>query len=292
MKLLVCEFNSLYNILQNKTKIVVKNAHKERIFTCSHFLDKYNKRDLLLTASFDKKIKIWNITNNFEMIYKKKPDYYFRKNTYLLSENILSYNNSIYLTTSAYEIKSDGYYIFYYSLFGDNIGMLKNSKDNTNYLNTYYNNDIPYIIAANCGNVKIYNFDKKSLIKIFHDNDNSINYLSVIITQYNNQKAVISTSSDGILRIWDYNQSNIVLERIKTYSNAWLVGLETLNDRYILAACGDGSLKEFDLNKNYVICSLERNQYHDSLFTVKYININGEDYLFTHSFKGIIELWK
>ena len=124
-----------YNILKNGIVFKRDYAHKERVFTCSHFLDIKHGRDLLLTAAFDKKIKIWNISNNFfELIYKKKPDYYFRKNTYLLCENILSYNNKIYLTTSAYEINSEGYYIFYYSLLGDEIGMFKNSKDNTNYL--------------------------------------------------------------------------------------------------------------------------------------------------------------
>ena len=280
-----------YNILEDKKLSVFKNAHKERIFTCSHFLDKNNNRDLLLTGAFDKKIKIWNVTNDFQLIYKKKPDYYFRKNTYLLSENILSYCNKIYLTTSAYEIKSDGYYIFYYSLLGDDIGKLNNSKDNTNHLNTFYDNSIPYIIAANYGNVKIYNFAEKKLIKIFSDNDDSINYLSVVICFYEKKRALISSSSDGLLRIWNYNEPEVVLNRINTYSNKWLVGIDLINDRYLIATCSDGTLKEFDLKKSHVSFSLEREDYKDPLLAVKLININGKIYLFTHSFTGRIELW-
>ena len=280
-----------YNFLEDKLLSTYKNAHKERIFTCSHYLDKYNNRDLLLTGAFDKKIKIWNVTYNFELIYKKKPDYNFRENTYLLSENILSYNNKIYLTTSAYEMNSNGYYIFYYSLLYDDIGKLNKSKDNTNHLNTYYDNNIPYIIAANYGNVKIYNFAEKKLIKIFSDNNDKINYLSVVICAYAKKKALISSSSDGLLRIWSYNEPENLLNSIKTYSNNWLIGIDLISDRYLIATCGDGTLKEFDLKKSYVSCSLEREGYKDSLLAVKNININGKDYLFTHSFTGRIELW-
>ena len=41
----------------------------------------------------------------------------------------------MYLIASAYEI---------------------NSKDNTNYLNTIYMDNVPLIIAANCGNAKVF----------------------------------------------------------------------------------------------------------------------------------------
>ena len=264
-----------YDILKDKIVNKKLNSHKERIFTVSHFLDINNNRDLLLTAAFDKKIKIWNINNNFQLIYKKKPDYYFRENTYLLSENILSYNNKIYLTTSAYEIKSEGYFIFYYSLLGDEVGMLNDSKDNTNFLNTYYNNNIPFIIAANCGNIKVYNFINKKLVKEFYDNDFSLNYLSAIIFEYKNKIAIISSSSDGFLRIWDYNSPKIILNKIESYSNNWIIGIEFINERFLLGACADGTLKEFDLNKGYLACSLDRN-IKDSLLVVKYINIKGK----------------
>ena len=38
--------------------------------------------------------------------------------------------------------------------------------------------------------------------------------------------------------------------------------------------------------------NLNRNNSTDPLFTLRYININGRDYLFSHSHKGLIELWK
>ena len=281
-----------YDILKEKIVKTIFNAHNERIFTCSHFLDKYNQRDLLITGAFDKKIKIWNISYNFEKIYEKKPDYYYRENTYLLSETLLSYNKKIYLIASAYEIKSTGYNILYYSLSNDENGTLKDSKDNTNYLDTFYNNNNPYIITANCGNIKIFNFSSKELIKVYSDTDKSLNYLSVVIMEYNNKFCLIGSSSDGFLRIWDINKPDILYNKLKTYQQTWLIGLLKLDEQYILGAGGDGTIKEFDLKANYMSRSFERKNYNDPLFTLRYININGENYLFSHSHKGIIELWK
>lgn len=283
-----------YDILKDKSMTKVQKAHSERIFTCSHFLDKYKMRDLLITSAFDKKIKIWNITNNFQVIYEKKPDYYFKENTYLLSENILSYNNKIYLIVSAYEINSSGYDLLYYNTSKKiDWRHFENSRDNTNFLDIFYNNGNPEIITANLGNVKIYNFQNKNLIKLFHDNNNELNYLSAIVKKDSfNNKNIIVSAGDGLLRIWDYNNPNNLLQSIKTYLNVWLIGLELINDRYLYAAGADGNIKEFDLKKNFMSRNLNRNNSTDPLFTLRYININGRDFLFSHSHKGLIELWK
>ena len=283
-----------YDILKDKSMTKVQKAHSERIFTCSHFLDKYKMRDLLITSAFDKKIKIWNITNNFQVIYEKKPDYYFKENTYLLSENILSYNNKIYLIVSAYEINSSGYDLLYYNTSKKiDWRHFENSRDNTNFLDIFYNNGNPEIITANLGNVKIYNFQNKNLIKLFHDNNNKLNYLSAIVKKDSfNNKNIIVSAGDGLLRIWDYNNPNNLLQSIKTYLNVWLIGLELINDRYLYAAGADGNIKEFDLKKNFMSRNLNRNNSTDPLFTLRYININGRDFLFSHSHKGLIELWK
>ena len=110
-----------------------------------------------------------------------------------------------------------------------------------------------------------------------------------IVTNYNG--FIKASSSDGILRIWDYDEPEIFLNKIKTYYNQWLVGIDVINDRFLIAGCGDGTLKEFDLKKNFVSCSLERKNYKDSILAVQNININGKDYLFSHSFLGRIEVW-
>ena len=100
-----------YDLINSQNITKIAKAHDDRIYTCRHFLDKKTNSDLLITSSFDKYIKIWNLTDQYKLIYKKKPDYNYQINTYLLSENLLFYNNKNYLITSAYEIQSNGYEI-------------------------------------------------------------------------------------------------------------------------------------------------------------------------------------
>ena len=285
-----------YDIIKDLFLFLKSKAHSERVFTCRHFLDTYNKKDLLITGAFDKTIKIWNITDNFYLVYQKKPDYSFVKNTYLLSEALLYYKKTMYLIASAYEINSKGYNLLYYDINSKNnnknVNIMPNSKDNTNYLNTIYMDNVPLIIAANCGNVKVFDFKNKKLLKQFSDNDNKINFLSVVIQMYKEKKCLISTSSDGFLRIWDYNNPSIIVYKIKSYIDNWLIGLELIDNQYLLAGCADGSIKEFDLLHNYVACTFPRDDKNDPVFTLRYLSINGQKYLFIHSHKGNIELWK
>ena len=298
---LICAYSEDYTdyslicmeITQEQIIYVKDNAHSERVYTCRHYLDEKDNRDLVITASFDKTIKIWEINNGFQLLYMKKPDYNFQENTYLLSEALLFFNNSLYLIVSAYELKSSGYYLLYYNLKHLNQkNKLSNSKDNCNYLETFNRSDVPFIISANLGNIKIFDFEQKKLIKKFSDNNNSINYLSVAIQTYADKASLIATSSDGFLRIWDYNNPSIIIYKIQSYLNNWLIGLELIDNRFLLAGCADGSIKEFDLLKNYVALTFPRDDKNDPLFTLKYIQINGKNYLFSHSHKGLIELWQ
>ena len=298
--LLVCSYSLNYKdytllcmeITKEQLLFKKDNAHSERVFTCQHYLDDINKRDLLITGAFDKNIKIWNINNGFQLLYTKKPDYDYQVNTYLLSEALLTYNKKLYLITSAYELESSGYYILYYRLKNlKDSSFLPYSKDNCNYLETTIIMKIPLIIAANRGNIKIFDFAQKKLIKTFKDDKNSINYLSNAIQIYKDKTCLIATSSDGFLRIWDFNEPSVMVYKIKTYLEKWLIGLELIDNRYLLAGCSNGSIKEFDLNHDCVALTFPRKDEKDPLFTVKYIQINGKNYLFTHSHKGLIELW-
>ena len=298
-----------YDLINQQNIVKIAKAHDDRIYTCRHFLDKNTNNDLLITSSFDKYIKIWNLTDQYKLIYKKKPDYDYRVNTYLLSENLLFYNNKNYLITSAYEIGSKGYEILFYDIGLENKNKedskqlnyykINNSKDNTNYLKIYYenydDNCIPYIVAGNYGNIKIFDFSKKSLLHIYNEKRKVLNYLSIIINvNKKNEKNVIASGDDGFLRIWDFNSTNLI-HKIFCKKDGWLIGLCQLNNQYILAACEDGNLKEFDLFLNNFVKSLKgdiNDITEDSLYSVKKYEIEGKIYLVTHSKKGRIQLWE
>ena len=103
-------FNSINNILYliyskenksiiifdiiNKVKICeIKNAHNKAITNFRHYLDKKNKRDLVMSISFDENnIKLWNI-NNLECLLNLQNIY---DTGYLNSSCFLEDNNNIY----------------------------------------------------------------------------------------------------------------------------------------------------------------------------------------------------
>ena len=289
-----------YDMKLQQVNTKISKAHTDRIYTCRHFFDKITGSDLIITSSFDKWIKIWNVTNYYTLIYKKKPDYDYKENTYLLSEYLLYYNQKNYLITSAYEINSQGYEILFYNIeeknneANNNILKIENSKDNINYIGVYYDKEIPYITSGNLGNIKIFDFSKNKLIKTFHDNNVQENYLSIVIKEdSNDKKSLIASSGDGFLKIWDYN-NNKLISKIKS-SEQWIIGLCLLSEKYILASSADGTIKEYDLDSNKLIHVLKRNVDegdNDILFCVKSININNKNYLVSHSYKGLIELWE
>ena len=297
----------IYDLIYQQIIIKRFNAHEDRIYTCRHYFYEKNKNDLLITSSFDKFIKIWNITQNFSLMYKLKPDYDYKTNTYLLAENLLFYQN-LFIITSAYEINSDGYEILFYDISKNSFQRkeieLINSKDNTNYLDVYYEKDTPNILAGNYENIKIFDFPKKKLIKKFHDNHKKINYYSVIIKENEilNKKTLIATGADGILRIWDYSNSNLLHKLEDKIIKC--VGLCLLNKQFILAASTEGNILEYDLYSNKLVEEFNRNNnknYDDNdfnnykfdpLFSIKKFEINEKQYLVTHSHQGFIELWE
>ena len=227
------------------------------------------------------------------MVFIKTPEYNFQISTHLLSANIVYYEKKYYTLVSAYDLYSIGLDLLYYD-YNWNKNSLEHSTDKTNHLTVYYNNDIPYILAGNYQNIKVFDFAQKKLIKSFFDPDkDNINYNTVII--YENEKDlkdIICSCSDGYIRIWDYN-SNLFKHAIFSGFQGWLVGLCLIDQKYLLAGCGDGNIKEFNLDTKNLIFTLNRDSVpNDRLFTIKFYEINSKRYLISHSDEGIIEIWE
>lgn len=292
-----------YDMKKEQINIKIGNAHNDRIYTCRHFFDKNSKSDLILTSSYDRWIKIWNVTNYYTLVYKKCPDYDYNERTYLLSEKILYYNQRNYLITSAYEIYSKGFNILFYDYEGNTDKTeIKNSEDNTNYLGVYYDNKTPYILAGNYGNIKVFDFSKKELFNKYEDNNAQINYLSIIIKENENNKILLASGADGYLRIWEYKKYGNLLYKVLSNIEGWIIGLNLLNENYILEACFNGSIAIYDLKSNKIVSFLKSNLdfkddffiniFHKHFLCVKNIDIDKKNYLVTHCSNGLIELWK
>jgi len=119
-----------YNIIDNKKIIEIKKAHNYHISSFKHYLDKINKRDLLISISdWTYNIKLWNI-NKWECIYNFHDESYGDHYTY--SADFLIDNDEIFIILGRaniyyIEIITPEDEIRVYDLKGKKIKEIKNS---------------------------------------------------------------------------------------------------------------------------------------------------------------------
>ena len=192
-----------YNIIENKKLIEIKNAHKKDITNFRHFLDKVNKRDLIISISLsDNNLKLWNITN-FECLINLEN---INKSGRLFSACLFSENSTNYIITSCAYGNNESIKIF--DMNSNKIKELNDSTDSVYFMDIYYDQgtSINYIIVGSNGLIKSYDYNND---KIYHKyNDNSKNrHCSLIIKNNDSDKVIklFDSCFDGNIRIWDFH---------------------------------------------------------------------------------------
>mgnify|MGYP002624997218 CR=1 FL=1 len=255
-----------YNIIEQKKTIEIKNSHNEHITNFRHFLDKIDKRDLLLSiSSADKNIKMWDV-NNWQCLLNISNIY---NNGELYSACFINDNDNNYILTSNSNIYGDSGPIKVYDFSGNKIKEIEDSNENTSFIDTYYDNKflINFILTGNSNYVKSYDFNKNELFQKYSDNYNN-NHLSIIISEFENEKRLIESCYDGIIRIWNF-YSGLLLSKIKIGNN-WLYGICLWSDKYLFVGCSDRTIKLIDLTEEYIVKNFKG--HNNSVCTIKKIN--------------------
>ena len=267
-----CVFKSINNILyliyvnDNKSIISydlnnmkkvnqIKSPHNDYISYFRHYLDKINKRDLLMTIScYENHLKIWNI-NNWDILVNLKK---VNDTGYLNSACFLNEMNHIYIITSNFNYSSAGV-IKVLDFNGNKIKEINNSNEPTYFIDNYYDNklSINYIFAGNNGYIKSYNYNENKIYHKYYDieekNQKGKGHSSIIISIEDIIK-LIESCFDGKIRIWDFH-TGILLNKINV-CNEWLRGICLWNKNYLFVGCDDKTIKLIDLNKNIIIKDL------------------------------------
>ena len=300
-----CAFKSINNILYliyaNKNKSIIcynlnnqkkineiKNCHNEYITNFRHYLDKMNKRDLIMSISAkDNNIKVWNI-NNWDCFINITN---INKGGFLNSSCFLNEGNQIYIITSNYNPNSTNESIKVFDFYGQKIKEINKSKEKIFFIDTYYDKILSknYIITGNKGYIKSYDFNKNELYHKY--NDNSGNYhISSFIRENKEIIRLIESCNDGNIRIWNFH-SGTLLNKIKI-SNEKLIGIYLWNDNYLFVGCKDRSIKLVELNKGLIIKSITG--HNDEVITVKMIvhNKYGECLISQNWCNSKIKFWK
>ena len=281
-----------YNIIDYKKMAEIKNAHNEDITNFRYYLDKMNKKDLILSISAkDNNVKLWNI-NDVEFLLNINN---VNRTGFLKSACFLNYNNQIFIVTCNFIHSLNAEPIKIYDLTGNKIKEINTDNNNTFFIDTYFDNqtNINYIIIGEYGYVKSYDYNNNKKYHKYKENkhiDHYEHHSAIVINNYDVVK-LIDTSRNREIRIWDFHSADL-LSKIEvsgsTYDN--LYGIALLNEEYLFAGCGN-SIKLIDLDNEEIINTLV--DYNYNVISVKSVSHPkyGDCLLSQDLYEGQIKLW-
>ena len=257
----------LFDII-NKIKIVeIKNAHNAYIIEFRHFLDetdKYNKRDLILSCSFeDRNIKVWDF-NNVECIFNIIP---YSKG--IINSSCFLYDNDtneiLIITSNSNNTNSiikDSIKVF--NLEEQKIKEIKDSENEVIFIESFYYNKYNknYIISANKSLVISYDYEENIVYQRYIDNNSVYDFTSIIIydDNINNKVNLICSSGDGFIKTWDFHLGE-------------LLNIIKINEGYIFSICLFDNKYLFSGGKYYKNEIIKKE---DEKSDFKIIHLNGE----------------
>ena len=274
-----------YNLIDNIKINEIKKAHNYDITNFRHYLDKSNKRDLIISISgFDNNIKLWNI-NNLDCIYNYEHIYKYGQ---LFSACFLNYFNQIIILTSNSNFGNiESIKVFDFN--GHKLKEIDDSNDNTFYIDIYYDNQMNknFIITGNFGYIKSYDYIENKIYHKYNANDNR-SHNSIIINNYEEIIKLIESSIDGTIRIWNFHSGNLI-NKIKI-KNASFYDICLWNNEYLFVGCEDGTIKLIELKTEKLIKELK--SHNRKVLTIKkIIHPLYQNCLLTQGIDRKIKLW-
>jgi len=280
----------IFSLIDNK-KILSLKGHNNTIRTIRYFINIKNEKEYLISADKNKIVIIWDITNNYNILYNINTNYKNTINSCLLIFSNNDNNNYIITSTNNISKDIDKSSTKIYSLNnGKFIKYINNSnKYNIFYLLSWYNDNKYYIIEFANNKIVINNLleDKLYSELIQQPEDN---HYSGFIKNKDNKDYLYSSSNNGYINIWDLYNKNIF--KIINTNNCKLYNIIEWNNKYIMVAdCDNKSFKIIDIEAFKVISDINGIHKKDVKSIKKiYHPIYGESLLSSDE-DGIIKLW-
>lgn len=261
----------IYDLKDNKLTLSLK-GHNNKITTVRYFINSYNLSEYLISADYDKKVIIWDVSNNFNKLYTIETQYnnfitsclmMFNINTNIknkkLKDLIIVSTRSV---TDVLDNSSSKIYSLEDSSFIDYI--YNTNKNETCYILPWENkvNQENYVIELCKQKVTINNLLKKELFGEFIIPSESYFCSGFIRSKQNrdNNKKIIkdflwASSTKGFIMILDIYQKSVV-NTIDT-NKCYLYHIIQWNDEFgLVADYTNNSFKIIDLNNQNIICNI------------------------------------
>ena len=238
-----------YNLIAQKINIEIKNAHKYFITNFRYYLDKKNKKDLILSLSdYDNNIKVWDC-NIWECILNLEN---INLQGFLNSACFLNDNNILYIISSNwnyYDVEK----IKVFNIKGEKIKEIDDSENKTVYITSFYDNIKlkNYIVTGNDGYIISYDYTKNVIYHKYQKKKTLNCYYCIIMKYFKNILYLIGSCFDGFIRTWDFHSGENLISIDS--GNKGLIGICFWDDNYLF--CGDSAklLKIIDFQKRIVI---------------------------------------
>ncbi len=287
-KAIVC-----YDLNKQKIKKKIESSHNKFITNFRHYFEKINRLDLIMSiSSEDNNIKVWNF-NNWETVLNINNANYVG---YLYSACFFNDDNKNFIITSNRNKQGICESIKIFDFNGYVTKEINNSKEQTYYLDTYYDDILlkKYIITGNVGYVKSYDYEKNDVYHIYNDNNYDSNsasfcHFSVAMKNDNGKVKLIESCFDGNIRIWNFH-SALLLFRIKI-SDQGLRGICLWNNNYLFIGCDDKTIKLIEIKNGLIVKCLDGHT--NEVITVKKIihPIYGECLVSQNGGESHIKFW-
>ena len=240
----------LYNLEKETLIKSIKDAHSSDIYCCRHFVDIKSNTDLLITSSYDKSLKIWNLENSDTPLLTIENAH---SNGFSFSPCILSNEklNENYIISGA-----DDEYIKIFDFKGKFLEKQIKVGDYVNYLDTYYEADKKkiFIINGTSRGLKVHDFDDCSVYKTYYEKEPSPHaYIILHNNETKNRMELIDADMKGFIRIWDFHSAKL----LKTIKMETIVnGICLWDTRYLATSGRDTNIKLVDLKSKKIIKKL------------------------------------
>ena len=274
----------LYDLEKDALIKSVKDAHVKDIHSCRHFVDIKNNKDLLITCSYDKSIKVWDIENLEKPLIDIQNAH---SNGFIFTSCILSHEkipeNHIISGADDENIK----------IFDFNGKFLDKSVKVSDYVNLldvyYYKREKKFcIINANSHDIRIYNFDDLKIYKTYIEK-NSSSHAHVIVYENEKEDKVLLIDSDmkGFIHIWDFDTE----ECLKTiFLQTIINGICFWNEQYIACTGRDKKIKIVDIKEAKIVRLITGHE--KETISVQKVNIpKYGDCLVSHGKDGFLKVW-
>lgn len=278
----------------NKKFTVIENLHKNSFDSCRYFLDETNKRDLIITTSLDRHVKVINFkSNNSEIIL----DLNFEEQ----KEAII--NTACYIhETLVIPFSKEGI-IKFYSLKPECLSQL----DNAGFvlgLSKYYDEETKehFIFSSNLNEIIAYNIDEFKIYHKFTPNTqeqvsktSNFCFSEAIIIKTKQKQIILAAPSFNTNKIylWDFKKK-IFKNSIPKYSNCGFTDIFLWQNKYIFASLKD-SASQFiiiDVETSEIIKDFKGIGKDTRGGQVRIVNHkSGKDFLISVSLSGRLSLY-